>query len=104
MEIENKNALAELDAQTKLKVAEINSRAEYMRLGIYAEENDEELVHEKLDVEREKLRKDILALDKEFNFKDKELKVKKELEEKKLATQKEIASMKPKTTTTKKKK
>lgn len=102
MEIDNKNALAELDAQTKIQVAEINSRAEYMRLGIYAEENDEELVHDKLEVDREKLRNEILKLDKEFKFKEKELKVKKELEEKKMATQKEIASMKPKTTTTKK--
>ena len=68
MEIDNKNALAELDAQTKIQVAEINSRAEYMRLGIYAEENDEQLVHDKLDVEREKLAAEIQKLNKEFEL------------------------------------
>lgn len=102
MEIEQKDRIADLDAQTKLQVAEINSRAEYMRLGIYAEENDEQLVHEKLEVEREKLRNDILALDKEIRFKEKELDQKKQIEEKKIAAQKEIARMRPKTTTTKK--
>jgi hypothetical protein len=102
IEIENKNALAELDAQTKIQVAEINSRAEYMRLGIYAEENDEELVHDKLEVEREKLRNEIAKLDKEIRFKETELKTKKQIEEEKIKAQKEIASMKPNTTTTKK--
>ena len=102
MEIDNKNALAELDAQTKLQVAEINSRAEYMRLGIYAEENDEQLVHDKLEVEREKLRNELTKLDKEIRFKEKELDQKKQIEEKKIQAQKEIARMKPKTTTTKK--
>lgn len=102
MEIDNKNALAELEARTKIQVAEINSRAEYMRLGIYAEENDEQLVHDKLEVEREKLKADIMALDREFNFKEKELAQKKQIEEKKIQTQKEIASMKPKTTASKK--
>lgn len=100
-ELEQKERLADLDSQTKIAVAEINSRAEYMRLGIYAEENDEELVHDKLEVDREKLRADIRNFDKELKFKDKELKTKKELEEKKIAVQKEIARMKPKTTTTK---
>lgn len=100
-ELEQEQRLADLDAQTKIQVAELNSRAEYMRLGIYQEDNDEQLVHEKLDVEREKLRADILNFDKELRFKDKELKTKKELEEKKMATQKEIARMKPKTTTKK---
>ena len=103
MEIENKNALAELDAQTKIQVAEINSKAEYMRLGIYAEENDEQLVHEKLDVEREKLRQDILNFDKELRFKEKELDQKKNIELKKIEAQKQIAKQrKPASTTTKK--
>ena len=99
-EIDNKTALAELDARTKLQVAEINSRAEYMRLGIYAEENDEQLVHDKLDIEREKLRQEILALNKEFAFKEKELDQKKKIEEDKIKAQKEIASNKSKTSKT----
>lgn len=101
MEVEQKDRLAELDAQTKIQVAEINSRAEYMRLGIYQEENDEELVHDKLEVEREKIKSDLEQLSKELGFKREELKVKERLEEKKMETQKEIARMKPKTTTKK---
>ena len=95
------DTLNQRDNDTKIKVAEINSQAEYLRLGIYAEENDEELVHEKLDIEREKLAEQIRQFDMELRQKDDELKVKKDIENKKIEAQKQIAGMR-KTTTAKK--
>ena len=96
-EMQQQDVLNQRDNETKIRVAEINSQAEYMRLGIYAEENDEQIVHEKLDLEREKLRQDILNFDKELRLKEKELDQKKEIETKKIEAQKQIA----KTRTTK---
>jgi hypothetical protein len=92
--MQQEDVLNQRDNETKIKVAEINSKAEYMRLGIYAEENDEELVHEKLDVEREKLRAQIEQFDKELREKQEERKDKKEIEMKKIEAQKQIASKK----------
>lgn len=91
MEMQQKDALNQRDNDTRLQVAQINAQAEYLRLGIYADENSEELRREEMDIDREKLRNEILALDKEFNFKEKELKQKKEIEMKKIETQKQIA-------------
>lgn len=88
MKLQHQDTLNQRDNETKIKVAEINSRAEYMRLGIYAEENDEELVHEKLDIEREKLRAQIEQFDKELRQKESEQKDKKEIELKKIEAQK----------------
>lgn len=99
--MQQQDALNQRDNETKIRVAEINSQAEYLRLGIYAEENDEQLVHDKLDVEREKIRADIEALDKEFQFKREELKQKKELELKKIEAQKQIAKSKTSSTSSK---
>lgn len=82
----------QMDNQTKIQVAEINSKAEYLRLGIYAEENDEQLVHEKLDIERERLKEEIRQFDAELHQKDKELDQKKEIELKKIEAQKKAAS------------
>lgn len=96
MKLQHQDTLNQRDNETKIKVAEINSRAEYMRLGIYAEENDEQLVHEKLDIEREKLAQQIKEFDQELRMKDKELDQKKEIELKKIEAQKQ------KSTTTKK--
>lgn len=93
-EMQQKDLLNKRDNDTKIQVAEINSRAEYMRLGIYAEENDEELVHEKLDIEREKLAEEIRQFDAELKQKDKELDQKKEVELKKIAAQKQKATTK----------
>ena len=87
--LSHEDALNQRDNETKIQVAEINSRAEYMRLGIYAEENDEKLVHEKLDIEREKLREEIRQFDQELRQKDKELDQKREIELKKIAAQKQ---------------
>ena len=87
-EMQQQDMLNQRDNEAKIRVAEINSQAEYMRLGIYQEENDEQLVHEKFDIEREKLAEEIRQFDKELRMKDKELDVKKEIELKKIAAQK----------------
>ena len=79
-EMEQKDRLAQLDSDTKIRVAEINSKAEELRLGIYETENNIDLRNQELDIEREKLRQDILEFDKELHLKEKELKQKKEIE------------------------
>lgn len=98
LEMQQKDMLNQRDNETKIKVAEINAQAEYLRLGIYAEENDEQLVHEKFDIEREKLAESIRQFDAELRQKDKELDQKKEVELKKIEAQKQIAKSKPATT------
>ena len=90
-EMQQKDTINQRDNETKIRVAEINSQAEYLRLGIYAEENDEQLVHEKLDIEREKLAESIRQFDRELRAKDDERKDKKEIELKKIEAQKQIA-------------
>lgn len=102
LEMQQKDLLNQRDNETKIKVAEINSQAEYLRLGIYAEENDEQLVHDKLDVEREKLAEEIRQFDAELRQKDTELKDKKDIELKKIEAQKQIAKMKGAPSKTKK--
>ena len=94
MEMQQKDVLNQRDNDTKIKVAEINSQAEYLRLGIYAEENDEQLVHDKHEIEREKLRAQIEQFDRELREKEEERKDKKEIELKKIEAQKQIAKTK----------
>lgn len=94
--MQQEDTINQRDNETKIRVAEINSRAEYMRLGIYAEENDEELVHEKLDIEREKLAQQIKEFDTELREKQEERKDKKDIEMKKIEAQKQIAASKNK--------
>jgi hypothetical protein len=92
-ELEQKERLAQLDSDTRLKVAEINSRAEYLRLGIYENQNNEELRREELQIDKDKLRAEIEQFDKELRLKDKELDQKKEIELKKIeATKKKVVS------------
>ena len=101
-EMQQKESINVRDNETKIRVAEINSRAEYMRLGIYAEENDEQLVHEKLDIEREKLAESIRQFDRELHEKEAERKDKREVELKKIEAQKQIARNRSTSTGTKK--
>lgn len=101
MQMQQQDVLNQRDNETKIRVAEINAQAEYLRLGIYAEENDEQIVHEKLDLEREKLREEIRQFDAELRAKDDERKDKKDLELKKIEAQKQIARIKPSTSTKK---
>ncbi|MBQ3950154.1 MAG: hypothetical protein II661_06745 [Bacteroidales bacterium] len=93
-ELQQKDMLNQRDNQTKIEVANINAQAEYLRLGIYEDENNEELRREELDINREKLRNEIRKLDEEFRFKREELKQKKDIELKKIDAQKQIASKK----------
>jgi len=90
-ELESKDLMNQRDNETSIKVAEINSRAEYMRLGIYAEENDEELVKDKLKLEREKLAQQIKEFDRELRQRESEQKDKKEIELKKIEASKQKA-------------
>ena len=99
--MQQQDVLNQRDNDTKVRVAEINAQAEYLRLGIYAEENDEQLVREKYDLEREKLREQIRQFDAELRAKDDERKDKKEIEMKKIEAQKQIAKMKPSSTSKK---
>ena len=92
--LQQEDMLNRRDNETKIKVAEINAQAEYLRLGIYAEENDEQLVHEKYDLEREKLRAQIEQFDKELRSKDDDRKSKEKIEMKKIEAQKQIAKAK----------
>lgn len=88
MQMQQQDMINQRDNETKIKVAEINSRAEELRLGIYAEDNNVQLRNRELDIEQQKLRADIEQFDKELRQKDKELDQKKEIELKKIEAQK----------------
>lgn len=88
VQMEHQDAINQRDNQTKIDVAEINARAEYLRLGIYEDQNNEEILRENQEIEREKLREEIRQFDKELRFKEKELGVKKDVEMKKISAQK----------------
>lgn len=94
MQMQFQDMINQRDNETKIQVAEINSKAEYMRLGIYAEENDEQLVHDKHQIERDKLKEEIRQFDLELKQKDKELDMKKEIELKKIAASKQKSTTK----------
>ena len=84
MEMQQKDLLNQRDNQTKIDVAEINSRAEYLRLGIYEDENNEELRREEMQIDKDKLKAEIEQFDKELRLKEKELDQKKDIELKKI--------------------
>jgi hypothetical protein len=92
--MQQEDMINQRDKETKIQVAEINSRAEYMRLGIYAEENDEELVHEKLDIEREKLAQQIKEFDEELRMEEKKLEADKQKHKEELASKERIEKIK----------
>lgn len=87
--LQMQDALNQRDNDTRLEVARINSQAEYMRLGIYAEENDPEILKEKQQLERDRLAQDSRQFDTEMRLKDRELAQKKEIELKKIQASKE---------------
>ena len=93
-EMQQKDVLNQRDNETKIKVAEINSQAEYMRLGIYQEDNDEELVKDKHAIEREKLAEQIKEFDAELRENKRQADMKHEEELKKIAVQKQKSSSK----------
>lgn len=94
MQMQQQDMLNQRDNQTKIEVANINAQAEYLRLGIYENQNNEELRREEMDIDREKVKAEIEKLNKEFNFKEKELAQKKEIEKMKIDAQKQIAKSK----------
>ena len=68
------------DNETRIKQAEIGAQAEFLRLGIYEDQNNEELRREEMQIDKDKLQAEIQQFDKELRFKDKELAQKKEIE------------------------
>ena len=95
LEMQQKDMLNQRDNQTKIEVANINAQAEYLRLGIYEDQNNEQLRREEMQIDIDKLDMERKKLDEEFRLKREELKMKQDLELKKLETQKQIAKMKP---------
>lgn len=88
MQMQQQDMLNQRDNQTKIDVAEINSRAEYLRLGIYENENNEQLRREELQIDKDKLRDEMIKFDKELQLKKQELDQKKAIELKKIAANK----------------
>lgn len=102
MQAQQQDMLNQRDNDTKVRVAEINAQAEYLRLGIYEDQNNEELRREEMDIDREKLHNELMKLDKEIRFKESELKQKKDIEMKKIEAQKQIAKSRSTSTGSKK--
>ena len=90
LEMKQQDAINQRDNETRIRVAEINSKAEELRLGIYEEDNNVQIRNRELDLEQQKLRAEIEQFDKELHQKDKELKQKKEIEMKKIDAQKKV--------------
>lgn len=88
MEMQQRDIINQRDNQTKIDVAEINSKAEYLRLGIYEHQNNEQLRREEMQIDADKLKAEIEQFDKELRFKEKELKQNKEIELKKIEASK----------------
>lgn len=88
LKLQQQDMLNQRDNDTRIEVAKINSQAEYLRLGVYAEENDEEIIKEKYRIEREKLEEEKRQFDQQLEFKRKELEKKMEVEKKKITAQK----------------
>lgn len=89
MEMQQQDALNQRDNETRIRVAEINSKAEELRLGIYAEDNNVQIRNRELDLEQQRLRAEIEQFDRELHQKDEELKQKKEIEMKKIDIQRQ---------------
>jgi Flp pilus assembly CpaE family ATPase len=83
-EIQQKDVINQRDNDTKIRVAEINAQAEYLRLGVYAEQNDQKFLEAKAQLERDKLAEDIRQFDAELRTKEQELRDNKEIQLKKI--------------------
>lgn len=91
-EMAQKEQLAQLDSQTRIRVAEIQAQAEYLRLGIYEDQNNEKIREADRQVEIDKLQEQIREFDLELKQGAKELQMKKEIELKKIEVQKKKAA------------
>ena len=87
-EMQQKDALNQRDNDAKIEVAKINSQAEFLRLGIYENQNNEELRREEMQIDIDKIDEMRRQFDAELRHKDKELDVKKEIELKKIEASK----------------
>lgn len=88
-EMQQREKFNQRDNETKIRVAEINSKAEELRLGIYAEDNNIQLRNRELDIQQQKLKANIEQFDKELRQKDKALEQEKDIAMKKLEMQRE---------------
>lgn len=80
------------DNETKIKVAEINARAEYLRFGAYEDndpERETEIQEARTELERDQLREKIRQYDQDFRLKERELDQKREIEMAKIKASKE---------------
>lgn len=92
MKLQQQDMLNQRDNDTRIEVAKINSQAEYLRLGVYAEENDEEIIKEKYRIMQAELDEQKRQFDAQLEFKRKELEKKLEVEKKKISAQKNKAT------------
>lgn len=86
--MEHEDALNRRDNETKVRVAEINSKAEWLRFGQYA---DDENTKEAQAIEREKLSEQARQFDAELARKEREARQQREIELKKIQASKEKA-------------
>ena len=77
------------DNETRIKQAELGAQAEFLRLGIYEDQNNEELRREEMKIDNDKLKEQIREFDKELRLKKDELSQKKEIEMAKIAAGKQ---------------
>lgn len=82
------DTLNKRDNDTRIKVAELGAQAEYLRLGIYADENNEELRREEMQIDKDKLAEEIRQFNLELKQSQEEMKQKKEIEMAKIAASK----------------
>ena len=76
LDMQNKDEMNKRDNETRLRQAEINAQAEYLRLGIYEDENNEELRRDEMQIEKDKIAEDARQFNEELKFKREELKQK----------------------------
>lgn len=79
-EMKQKDELNKRDNETRIRQAELGAQAEFLRLGIYENENNEELRREEMQIDKDKLAEEIREFDKQLRLKKDELSQKKEIE------------------------
>lgn len=87
IELQQKEQQNIRDNETKVKVAEIGAQAEYLRLGIYENQNNEQLRRDEMQIDIDKLEEERRQFDLELRQSQKELETKKMIEFKKIEAQ-----------------
>lgn len=93
-EMQQKENINIRDNETKIRVAEINAQAENLRLAIYDDQNNIEIRKEEMQIDKDKLRDEMIKFDKELQFKRQELEQKKDIEMKKISATKKTNNTK----------